>query len=91
METINTAELASIVNQISKQTLEIYLKNYRFNKYRQGESEYLRKHTFRLDGGFLSLLYSMLDIRGKYRDAGAIIKRFGDKYEIKTIDWSQDV
>ncbi len=90
METISTEELAGIVQHISKSTLEVYLKNYRFNKYRQGENEYLRKHTFRLDGGFLSLLYSMLDIRGKYRDARAIIKRFGDKYEIKTIDWSKD-
>jgi hypothetical protein len=83
MQTITLNQLEKIVKTISLYTLKIYLSNYKFYKYEE-RKPYERDAKYRVDGGFLNLLYTTLYYRRKIKEANRIKTTFKD-YKIELI------
>lgn len=85
MDKISFKELYSIVKDISKTTLQIYLNNYRFTKFRLTYNAGT-KAVYILNTDFLNMLYTMLLNRNKYKAAENLYNHFED-LNIKCLDW----
>jgi hypothetical protein len=76
METITTLELSNII-KMHKYTLQSYLSNYRFNKYRITEKDGLYA-LYNLSNMFLNIFYNFLLMRNRYNQAKMLKDHFKD-------------
>ncbi len=84
-QTIKTKELSKIISSISISTLQIYLSNYRFNKYRVTNTDGINA-IFVINTGFLSMLYTYFWHRGRNKEAETLKRHFKD-FNIKALCW----
>lgn len=85
METISIKEMADIIKSIHIRTLEMYLNNYRFNKYRVMPMSCGINARFFISRDFLNKLYTLLWIRNRVKEAEKLKKHFS-LYDIKAIE-----
>ena len=90
METISVKELAEITKTIHDRTLEMYLDNFRFNKYRVMPMSCGINARYFLTRDFLNTLYTLLWIRNRVKEAEKL-KRHFSLYNIKAIEWEDYV
>ena len=90
METISIKEMADILKSIHIRTLEMYLNNYRFNKYRVMPMSCGINARFFISRDFLNTLYTLLWIRNRVKEAEKLKKHFS-LYNIKAIEWEDFV
>ena len=85
MNNIGLRELQEILQDIYIDTIRIYLCNYRFNKYRITTTVGYNSR-YMLTSEFLSLLYTYLLRRNKYKAAENLKKHF-KIYKIECLEW----
>lgn len=85
-KTISIKELSEIITSIHIRTLEMYLDNYRFNKFRVMPMSCGINARFFLSKDFLNTLYTLLWIRNRVKEAEKLKKHFS-LYDIKAIEW----
>jgi uncharacterized membrane protein YkgB len=88
-QTIKTKELSKIISSISISTLQIYLSNYKFNKYRVSHTDGINA-LFKINTGFLNTLYTYFWHKGRDEEAKMLKKHFKD-YDVKALCWEEFV
>lgn len=83
-KTISPKKLQEICKVISLNTVELYLENYRFGRFRLTPN-CKSNALYRLNTGFLNTFYTYLFYRGKIEAATNIKKEFKD-FEVKAIE-----
>jgi hypothetical protein len=87
METIGTRELIKLLDGIYKDTLMVYLSNYKFNKFRATPDIGINSRYF-LNRDFLNLLYTTLFNKNKIKAADNLEKHFKD-FNIEALPWEE--
>ena len=85
MVIITPVELHKIINEVSLQTLCMYLDNYKFSEFRI-DSIRIQRCRYKVCDGFLSLLYTHLMRRGRLQESRKL-KAYFNTYNIKHLDY----
>lgn len=89
-KTISVPELVEILNGATAETVCRYLNSYRFARFRTTFVIGLRSR-YLLNSEFLSVLYTLLDHRGRYKEARNLLNYFDKDYKVYLMDWEQFV
>jgi hypothetical protein len=84
---ISTRELSEIIPTVCLETLQRYLSNYRFNKFRKTHTEG-RNAVYEVNNEFLNTLYSLFWYRNRAKEAEKLKKHFKE-FNIKVLSWEE--
>lgn len=84
-DTIGVPELTDILGGVTKETVARYLNSFRFARFRTTNTIGYRSR-YLLNTEFLSILYTLLDHRGRYKEARNLEKHF-KSYKVSLMDW----
>ena len=90
METISVKELAEITKTIHDKTLERYLENFRFNKYRVMPMSCGINARFFITKDFLDEFYTLLWMRNRVK-AAEKLKKYFEEYDVEAIEYEDFV
>ena len=89
-KTISVKELSEIITSIHIRTLEMYLENFRFNKYRVLPMSNGIHSRFFITKDFLEEFYTTLWMRNRVKAAEKLKKHF-EEYDVEAIDYENFV
>lgn len=87
METLSIKELSNILNSISTTTLQTYLSNYKFNKFKKSVIDGINAR-YEISEKFLSTLFTDLWNRNRIKEAETIRKYFKN-FNVKILPWEE--
>ena len=88
-KTISIKELAEIINTMARSTLQIYLSNYKFNKFRATRVE-VPNARYHISREFLNTLYTLFWHRNRIKEGEKLKKHFKE-YDIEIIPFEEFV
>lgn len=90
INTISVRDLGEIIKSIHERTLEMYLQNYRFNKFKVMPMSCGINSRFFITKEFLNTFYTLLCMRNRIKAAEKLKNHFKE-YDIEAIDYEEFV